>query len=64
MRRDLASTDELAAADPLDRVSALCLRGYTGNQLLRDIDCVSMFQGKNEFIRYAIKPDARHTNFI
>lgn len=23
-----------------------------------------MFQGKNDFIRYAIKPDARHTNFI
>lgn len=42
MRRDLAPTDELAAADPFDRVSALCLRGYTGNQLLRDIDCVSM----------------------
>lgn len=34
--------DELPAAEPLERVSALCLRGYTQNQLLRDIDTVSM----------------------
>lgn len=27
----------------LERVSALCLRGYTQNQLLRDIDSVSMY---------------------
>jgi len=26
----------------VERVSALCLRGYTGNQLLRDIDAASM----------------------
>lgn len=34
--------DELSAAQPLERVSALCLRGYAQNQLLRDIDAVSM----------------------
>lgn len=34
--------DELTDATPLERVSALCLRGYTQNQLLRDIDAVSM----------------------
>lgn len=26
----------------MERVSALCLRGYSNNQLLRDIDAVSM----------------------
>ena len=39
---DLRPIDELAAADTLDRVTALCLRGYMNNQLLRDIDAVSM----------------------
>lgn len=39
---DLAANDELPDESPLERVSALCLRGYTGNQLLRDIDAVSM----------------------
>ena len=39
---DLRSIDELMWADPVNRVSALCLRGYTNNQLLRDIDAVSM----------------------
>ncbi|MDD1721826.1 MAG: asparagine synthase (glutamine-hydrolyzing) [Euryarchaeota archaeon] len=34
--------DELPGANPVDRVTALCLRGYTQNQLLRDIDAVSM----------------------
>lgn len=34
--------DELPDAATLERVSALCLRGYTQNQLLRDIDAVSM----------------------
>nr|WP_158090250.1 asparagine synthase (glutamine-hydrolyzing) [Kiloniella majae] len=33
---------ELGDGTPLERVSALCLRGYTQNQLLRDIDAVSM----------------------
>lgn len=34
--------DELPGAGPVERVTALCLRGYTQNQLLRDIDAVSM----------------------
>src|SRR5262249_13723897 len=40
--QDLASLDELPAAPLLDRVSVLCLNGYTRNQLLRDIDACSM----------------------
>lgn len=39
---DLAPADELPDEPPIPRVSALCLRGYTQNQLLRDIDAVSM----------------------
>lgn len=39
---DFVLADELRGADPINRVSALCLRGYTQNQLLRDIDAVSM----------------------
>ncbi len=39
---DIVNTDELPESSPLERVSALCLRGYTQNQLLRDIDSVSM----------------------
>ena len=42
MTEDLAPLDELPAAPVLDRVSALCLNGYTRNQLLRDIDACSM----------------------
>lgn len=38
----IAASDELPEASPICRVSALCLRGYTQNQLLRDIDAVSM----------------------
>lgn len=40
--RDIREQDELACASPVERVTALCLRGYTQNQLLRDIDAVSM----------------------
>jgi asparagine synthase (glutamine-hydrolysing) len=40
--RDIARQDELPHANAVARVSALCLRGYTQNQLLRDIDAVSM----------------------
>lgn len=40
--RDIAGADELSAALPLERVSGLCMRGYLQNQLLRDIDAVSM----------------------
>jgi asparagine synthase (glutamine-hydrolysing) len=40
--RDVAEGDELPRAGVLDRTSALVLRGYTVNQLLRDIDAASM----------------------
>ncbi len=40
--RDLARADALPAAGPVERLSAICLRGYAQNQLLRDIDAVSM----------------------
>ena len=39
---DLAAADELEDASCVDRVTGACLRGYTLNQLLRDIDAVSM----------------------
>lgn len=42
MSRDIRSGDVLPEAGPVERVSMLCMRGYTGNQLLRDIDAVSM----------------------
>jgi asparagine synthase (glutamine-hydrolysing) len=38
----LRPTDELSDAEPVDRMTALTLRGYTNNQLLRDIDVMSM----------------------
>lgn len=41
-RARAAAADELPDANVIARVSALCLRGYTQNQLLRDIDAVSM----------------------
>lgn len=40
--QDCSAIDELPGAGVIERTSALCLRGYTGNQLLRDIDAVSM----------------------
>jgi len=43
MSSDMKNQDVLAKMDTLSRVSGLCLRGYTANQLLRDIDCTSMF---------------------
>jgi asparagine synthase (glutamine-hydrolysing) len=39
---DLMSIDELSGGSAIERVTGLCLRGYTNNQLLRDIDSVSM----------------------
>jgi asparagine synthase (glutamine-hydrolysing) len=39
---DLRTIDELSESSTIDRVTGLCLRGYTSNQLLRDIDAVSM----------------------
>ena len=39
---DLFPIDELSEGSAIERVTGLCLRGYTNNQLLRDIDAVSM----------------------
>ncbi len=39
---DLAAIDELPRGTTLERVTGVCLRGYTTNQLLRDIDAASM----------------------
>lgn len=39
---DLAALDELPDGSVIERVTGLCLRGYTANQLLRDIDAASM----------------------
>jgi len=40
--RDLTGLDELAHGSAIERVTALAMRGYLTNQLLRDIDAVSM----------------------
>jgi asparagine synthase (glutamine-hydrolysing) len=40
--RDLTRLDELAVGSAIERVTALAMRGYLANQLLRDIDAVSM----------------------
>lgn len=39
---DYADLDELSQFETVDRITALTLRGYTNNQLLRDIDAMSM----------------------
>lgn len=39
---DLLPLDELPHGSVLERVTGVCLRGYTTNQLLRDIDAASM----------------------
>ena len=39
---DLRMIDELPEGSAIERVTGLCLRGYMNNQLLRDIDAVSM----------------------
>ena len=39
---DLMAIDELQKGSVLERVTGICLRGYTTNQLLRDIDAASM----------------------
>jgi asparagine synthase (glutamine-hydrolysing) len=41
-KKMLLHIDELPNADPVERLTALTLRGYTANQLLRDIDAMSM----------------------
>jgi asparagine synthase (glutamine-hydrolysing) len=40
--RDFEDADELSSAPLLDRISALCARSYMSDQLLRDVDAVSM----------------------
>lgn len=40
--RDLSANDELPMGSAIERVTALATRGYLTNQLLRDIDAVSM----------------------
>jgi len=39
---DLCPIDELSHGSVLERVTGVCVRGYTTNQLLRDIDAASM----------------------
>lgn len=39
---DLCKIDEIPNGSAIERVSGLALRGYNGNQLLRDMDAVSM----------------------
>lgn len=39
---DLCKIDEIPNGSAVERVSGLALRGYNGNQLLRDMDAVSM----------------------
>jgi asparagine synthase (glutamine-hydrolysing) len=39
---DLSMIDELPQGSVIERVTGLCVRGYTANQLLRDIDAASM----------------------
>jgi asparagine synthase (glutamine-hydrolysing) len=41
-RLELIRIDELPDGSVIERVTGLCLRGYTSNQLLRDIDAMSM----------------------
>jgi asparagine synthase (glutamine-hydrolysing) len=53
---DLGAIDELPGATPVERVTALCLRGYTNNQLLRDIDAVSMAQSLEVRVPYLDVP--------
>jgi asparagine synthase (glutamine-hydrolysing) len=49
---DLEAADELEDASCVDRVTGACLRGYTLNQLLRDIDAVSMSQSLEVRVPY------------
>jgi len=39
---DLDAIDELPYGSTVERITGLCLRGYMNNQLLRDLDAVSM----------------------
>lgn len=52
MCMDIMNQDVFSQADSLCRVSGLCLRGYTLNQLLRDIDATSMFHSLEVRVPY------------
>lgn len=41
--KDFAFSDEIKYADKLSRLTVICLKKYTQNQLLRDIDATAMF---------------------
>jgi asparagine synthase (glutamine-hydrolysing) len=43
LHRDFGASDELPAAEPVARISALCARSYMVDQLLRDNDAVTMW---------------------
>jgi len=49
---DIMNQDIFPQTDSLCRVSGLCLRGYTLNQLLRDIDATSMFHSLEVRVPY------------
>ncbi len=49
---DLDQLDELPESSVIERVSGLCLRGYTSNQLLRDIDATSMYHSLEVRVPY------------
>jgi asparagine synthase (glutamine-hydrolysing) len=49
---DLMEIDELSTGTTIERMSALCLRGYMNNQLLRDIDAVSMIHSLEVRVPY------------
>jgi len=49
---DLGITDEVTGGTVLERVTGLCMRGYTTNQLLRDIDAASMAHGLEVRVPY------------
>lgn len=52
LENELLAIDELAHGSAIERMSALCLRGYMNNQLLRDIDAVSMIHSLEVRVPY------------
>lgn len=49
---DIKPFDELPHGSSIERVSGLVLRGYTSNQLLRDIDATSMYHSLEVRVPY------------
>ena len=58
--RDLTRLDELARGSAIERVTALATRGYLTNQLLRDIDAVSMAHSLEVRVPYLDHRSRRH----